>query len=41
VPRKARLDLIYQHRRTLCLDAALMLKTVFRRLPLKRKSPGQ
>ena len=41
VPRKARLDLIYQRRRTLCLDAALMLKTVFRRLPLKRKRPGQ
>ena len=41
IPRKARLDLIYQRRRTLCLDAALMLKTVFRRLPLKRKRPGQ
>jgi lipopolysaccharide/colanic/teichoic acid biosynthesis glycosyltransferase len=41
VPRKARLDLIYQRRRTLCLDAMLMLKTVFRRLPLKRKRPGQ
>lgn len=41
VPRKARLDLIYQRRRTLCLDTVLMLKTVFRRLPLKRKRPGQ
>lgn len=34
VPRKARLDLIYQHRQTLCLDICLMLKTIFRRLPL-------
>lgn len=34
VPRKARLDLIYQRRRTLWLDIWLMLKTVFRRLPL-------
>lgn len=32
VPRKARLDLIYQARRTLCLDMSIMLKTVFRRL---------
>lgn len=32
VPRKARLDLIYQQRRSLCMDAMLMLKTVFRRL---------
>lgn len=32
VPRKARLDLIYQQRRNLCMDAMLMLKTVFRRL---------
>lgn len=32
VPRKARLDLIYQKRRNLCLDAMLMLKTVFKRL---------
>ena len=34
VPRKARLDLIYQRRRTLCLDIKLMAKTVFRRIPL-------
>lgn len=34
VPRKARLDLIYQRRQTLCLDIYLMLKTVLRRLPL-------
>ncbi|RNF34706.1 sugar transferase [Paracoccus methylarcula] len=32
VPRKARLDLIYQKRRNLCFDMALMLKTVFKRL---------
>lgn len=32
VPQKARLDLIYQRRRTLCLDVLLMLKTVFRRI---------
>lgn len=32
VPRKARLDLIYQKRRNLCFDAMLMLKTVFKRL---------
>ena len=35
VPRKAALDLIYQKRRNLCLDVALMIKTVFRRFPLK------
>lgn len=34
VPQKARLDLIYQKRRTLCLDVVLMLKTVFRRIKL-------
>lgn len=32
VPRKAKLDLIYQSRRNLCMDMAIMLKTVFRRL---------
>jgi lipopolysaccharide/colanic/teichoic acid biosynthesis glycosyltransferase len=32
VPRKARLDLIYQERRNLCFDILLMLKTVFRSL---------
>lgn len=32
IPRKARLDLIYQARRNLCVDIMLMLKTVFRRL---------
>ncbi|REC57714.1 sugar transferase [Rhodosalinus sediminis] len=34
VPRKARLDRIYRARRTLCLDAWLMLATVVRRLPV-------
>lgn len=34
IPRKARLDLLYQQRRNLCLDAKLMAKTVFRRIPL-------
>lgn len=32
VPRKARIDLIYQKRRNLCIDLMIMLKTVFRRL---------
>ena len=32
IPQKARLDLIYQRRRTLCLDLVLMVKTVFRRV---------
>ncbi|SIT07996.1 sugar transferase [Paracoccus saliphilus] len=32
VPRKARLDLIYQKRRNLCFDMVLMLKTVFKGL---------
>ena len=27
IPRKARLDLIYQHRRTLCLDIAIIGQT--------------
>lgn len=34
IPQKARLDLIYQRNRTLCLDVLLMIKTVFRRLRL-------
>jgi lipopolysaccharide/colanic/teichoic acid biosynthesis glycosyltransferase len=34
VPQKARLDLMYQQRRTLCLDMLLMVKTVFRRVRL-------
>lgn len=32
VPRKARLDLIYQKNRTLCMDVGIMLKTVFKSL---------
>lgn len=32
VPRKARIDLIYQRRRSFCFDWEIMLKTVFRRL---------
>lgn len=32
VPRKARLDLIYQLRRNLCLDMSIMFKTVLRRM---------
>lgn len=31
VPRKARLDLIYQKHRTLCFDLAIMWETVFKR----------
>ena len=34
VPRKARLDLIYQKRRGFCLDWILLLKAVFKRIPL-------
>lgn len=34
VPQKARLDLIYQRRRSLCLDIVIMLKTVFRRIKI-------
>jgi lipopolysaccharide/colanic/teichoic acid biosynthesis glycosyltransferase len=32
IPRKARIDLIYQARRNLCVDIGIMLKTVFKRL---------
>lgn len=32
VPRKARIDLIYQKHRSVCMDAMIMLKTVFKRL---------
>ena len=32
IPRKARLDLIYQAQRNVCVDLALMFKTVFKRL---------
>lgn len=32
IPRKARLDLIYQKNRTLCMDVGIMLKTVFKSL---------
>ena len=34
VPRKARLDLIYARRRSLCYDLKLMVATVFRRISL-------
>lgn len=34
VPRKARLDLIYRQRRGFCLDWILLLKAVFKRIPL-------
>ena len=32
IPRKARLDLIYQERRNVCMDVSLMLKSVIKRL---------
>ncbi|NGM44578.1 sugar transferase [Rhodobacter sp. SGA-6-6] len=32
VPRKARIDLIYQRHRNICMDAMIMLKTVFKGL---------
>lgn len=34
VPRKARLDRIYTHKRSFCYDLKLMLATVFRRISL-------
>jgi lipopolysaccharide/colanic/teichoic acid biosynthesis glycosyltransferase len=37
VPRKARLDLIYQRRRNVCMDLALMFETVARVLRRRRK----
>ena len=36
IPRKARIDLTYQARRTLCSDLALMLRTVFHAAGLRR-----
>jgi lipopolysaccharide/colanic/teichoic acid biosynthesis glycosyltransferase len=30
VPRKARIDLLYQHHRSMCFDVVIMLKTVLR-----------
>lgn len=36
IPRKARLDLIYQARRSICLDLVLMVKTVFKPLRQRR-----
>lgn len=38
IPRKARLDLIYQRHQSLCLDIALMLKTVVKR---RRRAKGR
>jgi lipopolysaccharide/colanic/teichoic acid biosynthesis glycosyltransferase len=32
IPRKAKLDMIYQSKRTLCLDILIMLQSVFKRL---------
>ncbi|WP_145105303.1 sugar transferase [Cereibacter sediminicola] len=39
IPRKAELDLIYQQRRTLCLDLALMYQTVARVMVLRNRQP--
>jgi lipopolysaccharide/colanic/teichoic acid biosynthesis glycosyltransferase len=36
IPRKARIDLLYQARRTLCSDLRLMLQTVFHAANLRR-----
>jgi len=30
IPRKARIDLLYQARQSVCLDASIMFKTVFK-----------
>lgn len=38
VPRKARLDLIYQKHRNLCMDVVLMTQTV-RRVVIRRRTP--
>ena len=38
VPRKARLDLIYQERRTICFDLRLMLATVLRSVSLRDRT---
>lgn len=32
IPRKAKLDLIYQNKRSICFDVSIMLKTVFKSL---------
>lgn len=40
IPRKARLDLIYQARRTLWLDIALMLRTAHFDAPLHHRAPN-
>ncbi len=37
VPQKARLDLIYAANRTVCYDLRLMVATVFKRVPLRRR----
>ena len=37
VPRKARLDLIYQKRRNICLDLRLMIETAAKVLPGRRR----
>lgn len=37
VPRKAQLDLIYQTHSSRCLDVALIIKTLWRRMPLKSR----
>ncbi|MGP3696611.1 sugar transferase [Rhodobacter sp. NSM] len=39
IPRKAKLDLIYQEKRTLCLDLALMGRTVGRVLLWRNRQP--
>jgi lipopolysaccharide/colanic/teichoic acid biosynthesis glycosyltransferase len=38
IPRKARLDLIYQRRRNICMDLALMFQTVGKVMPGRRKT---
>ena len=37
VPQKARLDLIYAQNRSVCYDLRLMVATVFKRVPLRRR----
>ena len=36
IPRKARIDVVYQRRRTICSDLGLMLETVFHAASLRR-----
>jgi lipopolysaccharide/colanic/teichoic acid biosynthesis glycosyltransferase len=38
IPTKAKLDLIYQKNQNLCFDILLMVKTIIRTIPIRRKT---